>query len=67
MMKKRFDNAVKTLQENDRNGSWDQVLRENDYNLKEAYEDLKDLIQYEIDRIGDDEEAGFYIDVLSSL
>jgi len=66
--KDKYFDAVNTLMKNDRNGSYDEILRDYSYNLISAYNCLKEVLNRLINDEGlEGEELQFYQEVSNSL
>lgn len=66
--KNKYFTAVNTLMKNDRNGSYDEILKDYNYNLSSAYNCLKEVLKRLINDEGlEGEELQFYQEVLKGL
>jgi len=64
----KYFNAVNTLMRNDRNGSYDEILRDYSYNLMNAYNCLKEVLNRLVKDEGlEGEELQFYQEVENGL
>ncbi|MGL4913661.1 MAG: hypothetical protein ACRC3Y_14655 [Romboutsia sp.] len=67
-MRTKYNKAIEILMQDDKNGTWDEILQENKYDYKEATEDLTRCIERAISELnvtGDIEIIEFYESVLN--
>lgn len=63
-----YNSIIKTLQTNDRNATYDEILQEHENNLTESILDLQQILIRIVNEEGlEGEELGFYIDQLNRV